>query len=277
MKIIITGASGQLGCDLTKTLESEHNLFLFDMDLDVTDAKKVSRTIEEISPDVVIHSAAYTDVDGCEVNQDIAYKVNAVGAQNVAIACNKINAAMVYVSTDFVFDGNKKEPYIEFDNPNPLSIYGCSKLAGEYFVSHLLSKYYICRTAWLYGRNGKNFVKTILRLADERNELKIVDDQIGSPTYSFDLARKIKEIIQEDAYGVYHITNNGNCSWFGFAKKILEFAGKDNVKVLPIDSDELNRPAKRPAYSVLRNYCLELKGFSPMRNYEEALKDYFCK
>ncbi|MBI4744275.1 MAG: dTDP-4-dehydrorhamnose reductase [Actinobacteria bacterium] len=277
MKIIVTGASGQLGCDLTKVLESEHNLFLFDIDLDVTDAKKVLKTAKEISPDVVIHSAAYTDVDGCESNQDIAYNVNAIGAQNVAIACNEINAAMVYVSTDFIFDGAKKEPYIEFDNPNPLSVYGCSKLAGEYFVSHLLNKYYICRTAWLYGKNGKNFVKTILKLADEKDELKVVNDQFGSPTYSFDLAQKIGELVKENAYGIYHTTNSGSCSWFEFARKILEFGGKDNVKISPISSDELDRPAKRPFYSVLRNYCLELKKFSPMRSYEEALRDYFGK
>lgn len=275
VKVLITGSEGQLGRDLVRVLSDEHELFPFDLDMDVTDFDGTMKTVTTISPDVVIHAAAYTDVDGCELDADLAYKVNALGTQNVALACQKCGAAALYVSTDFVFDGKKGEPYLEFDEPNPLSVYGRSKLAGERYVASLLDRYYITRTAWLFGKHGRNFVKTILKLAEEREELTVVGDQVGSPTYSLDLAKTIAELIKTGWYGLYHTTNSGSCSWFEFAKKILEYAGKRGVKVSPITSEELNRPAPRPAYSVLRNYCLELRGIQPLRHYEEALRDYF--
>lgn len=275
MKILITGAEGQLGRDLIKVLSGEHQLFPFDLDLDITDYSKVISTIPSIKPDLVIHAAAMTDVDGCELNPDQAFKVNALGTQNVALACSESNAKIVYLSTDFVFDGRKREPYTEFDTPNPLSIYGKSKLAGENYVTSLLPNHYITRTAWLYGKEGKNFVKSILRLAEEKGELRVVNDQVGSPTYSYDLAAMIAKIIETDFFGIYHVTNAGSVSWYEFAQKILEIAGKGGVKIIPITSDELNRPAPRPTYSVLRNYVLELRGIGKMRHFEEALKDYF--
>ncbi|MDI6892254.1 MAG: dTDP-4-dehydrorhamnose reductase [Actinomycetota bacterium] len=275
MKILITGSEGQLGRDLVRVLSDEHELFPFDLDMDVTVLDGTMKTVTTISPDVVIHAAAYTDVDGCELNPDLAYKVNALGTQNVALTCQRCGAAMLYVSTDFVFDGKKGEPYLEFDEPNPISVYGRSKLAGERYVTSLLDRYYITRTAWLFGKHGRNFVKTILKLAEEREELTVVDDQMGSPTYSLDLAKTIAELVKTGWYGLYHTTNSGSCSWFEFAKKILECAGKRGVKVSPITSEELNRPAPRPTYSVLKNYCLELRGIQPLRHYEEALRDYF--
>ncbi|MDI6821559.1 MAG: dTDP-4-dehydrorhamnose reductase [Actinomycetota bacterium] len=275
MRVVVTGARGQLGTDFVQVLGKEHEVFGFShQELDVTDFDHTVEIITNLSPDIVIHAAAYTDVDGCELDPDKAYKVNALGTQNVAVACQKTNSSMLYISTDFVFDGRKTEPYTEFDIPNPISVYGSSKLAGERYVSSLLLRYFIVRTAWLYGKHGKNFVKTILRLAEEREELKVVNDQIGSPTYSLDLVQAIAKLINTEWYGIYHITNSGNCSWFDFARKILEYAGKKEIKVKSIGSAELNRPAKRPAFSVLRNYCLELRGFPALRNYEDALKEY---
>lgn len=275
MKVVVTGAEGQLGRDLVDALSGTHEIYPFDLDLDVTDYQKVMSTIPGIKPDVTIHGAALTDVDGCELDSDRAFLVNAIGTANVALACREAGARMVYVSTDFVFDGKKTDPYTEFDETNPLSVYGKSKLAGENYVASLLHDYYIVRTAWLYGKNGKNFVETILRLAAEQPDLKVVDDQIGSPTYSHDLARKIAEVIETSWYGLYHVTNSGSCSWFEFAKAILEQAGQSKIPVKPIKSDELGRPAPRPRYSVLRNYVLELRGFSPMRDYRAALAHYF--
>lgn len=276
MKILITGAEGQLGRDLVEVLGKKYELHPFDLDLDVTDYQKIMSTVSNIRPDIVIHAAAYTDVDGCELNPDKAYEVNTIGTQNVALACRKSDAIMVYLSTDFVFDGRKKEPYTEFDSPNPLNVYGKSKLAGENYLVTQLRDYFIVRTAWLYGKHGKNFVKTILRLAEEKEELRVVNDQVGSPTYSYDLAKMIRKIIETGLFGIYHVTNAGSCTWYEFARKILELGGRD-TKVVPITSKELNRPAPRPAYSVLKNHVLELRGIGKMRGFEEALRDYFFK
>lgn len=275
MKILITGSSGQLGSDLVRVLSDTNEVLAFSHpDLDVTDFDKTKDTIVRLSPDILIHTAAYTDVDGCELDPNRAYKVNALGTQNVALGCQKVGAQMVYISTDYVFDGKRRESYTEFDEPNPLSVYGLSKLAGERYVMMLLNGFFIIRTSWLYGKQGKNFVKTILGFAEERDELKIVDDQVGSPTYTYDLAQKIGEVIKTGAFGLYHITNSESCSWYQFARDILQYAGKKNVEVRPITSEELKRPAPRPAFSVLRNYCLELRNFSPMRHYKEALREY---
>ncbi len=244
-------------------------------DWDITDLDMTLAKISEIKPDVLVNAAAYTDVDGCEINPDLAYRVNTLGAHNLALGCLKVDAAMLHISTDFVFDGSKGTPYLEFDPPNPLSVYGKSKYASEQWVSFALCRVFIVRTAWLYGWHGKNFVKTILRLAEEKQELKIVDDQVGSPTFSKDLAQKISELIETEAYGIYHVTNSGKCSWYQFAKEILEVSGKRNVKMLPIKSEELKRPAPRPAFSVLRNYCLEQRGFPLLRDYHKALREFF--
>lgn len=275
MKILVTGSEGQLGSDLLKILPESHEVLGCDIqDWDITDLPTALENVKKIKPEVVINAAAYTDVDGCELNPDLAYRVNTLGAHNLAIASHKVGAVMVHVSTDFIFDGKKGSPYLEFDPPNPLSVYGKSKLASEQWVAAVLNTYFVVRTAWLYGRKGKNFVKTILRLAQEREVLRIVDDQIGSPTYSWDLARKIAELIETQAYGVYHATNTGQTSWYEFARDILRLAGK-KAKVERISSEELARPAARPAFSVLRNYCLEQRGFPPLRDYREALEEFF--
>ncbi|HEX21159.1 MAG TPA: dTDP-4-dehydrorhamnose reductase [Actinobacteria bacterium] len=274
MKIIVTGSKGQLGHDLAEALAG-HDLILLDInELDITDFNAVLRKVDEVKPQALINSAAYTNVDGCEENPALAYKVNAVGTQNLAIACQKFDIAMLYVSTDFVFDGNHDVPYTEFDDPNPLSVYGRSKLAGERYVASLLNKYFIVRTAWLYGTHGHNFVKTMLKLAAQRDKLAVVNDQFGSPTFSRDLAQKIAEIIVTGEYGLYHAVNTGSCSWFDFSREILRQAGVD-IPIKPISSHELERPAPRPAYSVLKNYSLELRGFSPMRPWKSGLTEYF--
>lgn len=275
MKVLITGAKGMLGSDLMDILSRDNKAIGVDInDFDITDAAKTKENILKIAPQLVIHSAAYTDVDGCETNIELAYRVNAVGTQSISLACQAADIPMLYLSTDFIFDGEKKSPYLEWDHANPLSVYGASKYAGEYFVSHLLNKYYIVRIAWLYGENGKNFVKTILRLADERDKLQIVDDQVGSPTYTVDVANGISQLIKSENYGIYHMVNKGETSWYGFAKKILELSGKSKVVVEPITTEELSRPARRPAYSVLRNLALELTIGDPMRNWEDALEEF---
>lgn len=278
MNILITGVKGQLGHELYEMLDGRETVTGIDIeDVDITDAQKVHEYINDFQPDVVIHPAAYTNVDACESNVDLAYKVNAVGTQNIASACLNTGAKMVYVSTDFVFDGQKEEPYIEFDTPNPLSVYGKSKLAGEMLASRILNRLFIVRTAWLYGLNGNNFVKSILSQAKEKDTLTVVNDQWGTPTYTKDLAEVICRLIYTDGYGIYHATNNGQCTWYDFAKKILEYAGMEHVNVLPITTDELDRPAKRPRYSVLRNFMLELTIGDTMRPWDDALKEYIRK
>lgn len=275
MRVVITGANGQLGTDLARAFAGEE-LFLWDLpEHDITDFTAISSEIEKVNPDLIVNSAAYTNVDGCESDAETAYKVNTVGTQNLAIAARAAGSAIVYVSTDFVFDGNKGEPYTEFDDPNPLSVYGRSKLAGERYVAEFTDRHFIVRTAWLYGHGGNNFVKTILKLARERDELRIVSDQVGSPTYAMDLAFKIAEIARSGGYGIYHAVNSGSCSWYEFTKEILVQAGIE-VSVVAIGSDELDRPAKRPSNSVLRNLSLELRGMKPMRPWREALTDFFA-
>lgn len=274
MRIIITGADGQLGHDLKRTLKG-HDLFAFTKDdLDIGDLPTVIRKFEETAPDAAVNCAAYTDVDGCESNIDHAYRVNAGGPQNLAIACERVGADLLQVSTDFIFDGKKDSPYVEFDRPDPLSIYGSSKLAGEKYVSSLTNRYYIVRTAWLYGHNGNNFVKSIIRIAKEKEKLQIVNDQIGTPTFTFDLAERITDIIESRSYGIYHVVNGGQCSWYDFGKKILDLAGLER-KVEPISSKDLDRPATRPEYSVLDDRSLRTRGFSPLRSWESGLAAYF--
>lgn len=275
MKILVTGCKGMLGRELVSVFSEDYTVRGIDVDeADITDREKIIATIETIAPDLIIHTAAYTDVDGCEKNVGIAYRVNGVGTQNVAIACRQIDATLVYISTDFVFDGTKREPYLESDQSNPLNVYGKSKLRGERYVQTLLNKYFIVRTSWLFGGNGRNFVETILRLAKEKDKLNIVDDQVGSPTYTKDLAYEIKRLIKANSYGIYHISNNGSCSWYEFAKEIFKVTNLNHIKVIPVKSAELNRPAPRPSYSVLKNYRLELTIGDEMRRWQGALNDY---
>jgi len=281
-----------LGYDLCRVLENEE-LFCLDINeptfqvpnfqiCDITNFEKTYKTITKINPEIVIHTAAWTNVDGAEKNPGDAYRLNIIGTRNVALACQRFDAAMIYISTDYVFDGEKKEPYIEFDKANPLSVYGKSKYYGELIVQQLLNKFFIVRSSWLFGKNGKNFVKTILNLTKEQKEIKIVNDQVGSPTYTRDLAEAIKLLLTSHfslltgLYGTYHITNSGSCSWYEFAKEIVKLvqSPKSEVKITPIITEKLNRPAKRPKNSQLKNFFWELNGFEPLRNWQEALSDY---
>jgi len=243
-------------------------------DFDIANFSQTLDFVRDIAPELVIHCAAYTDVDGCERDPDKAYRVNAVGAHNVASACAEIGAAMVAISTDFVFDGEKGDSYTEFDKPHPLGAYGASKLAGENLVRAACPKHYIVRTSWLYGLHGKSFPGTMLRLAETRNELSVVKDQVGSPTFTLDLAEAIADLIAFPLYGVYHISNSGETSWAGFAEAVFEESGKSNINVKPIRSDEWPSPTTRPAHSVLRSYMFELQGRPVLRNWRDALIQY---
>ena len=272
MKILITGSNGMLGYDLKEVLRKNHELILTtSKTLDITDKKHTIEFILDKKPDIVINAAAYTDVDGCEENQDIAYAVNGEGVRNLALACNEIDCPLVHISTDYIFNGKKDKPWVEDDGVGPISIYGKSKLKGEEAIIEILDKYFIVRTAWLYGINGKNFPKTMLELAKDHTEITVVYDEVGTPTYTLDLANGISKLIETDFYGIYHLTNSGSCSWCEFARYIFEVANI-NVKVIPVTA--FARPAPRPSYSVLENKNWINNGFNPFRGYKEAIKEY---
>lgn len=277
MRILITGGKGMLGQDLTQVLSSRHEVVALGRpELDVTDAGGVHQSVSRLTPEVVIHCGAWTAVDACEADPELAYRVNALGTRHVALACRNMGAAMAYISTDYVFDGAKPGPYLEWDRPNPLSVYGASKLAGEQEVQHLLSRYWVIRTSWLYGLGGPNFVRTILAKGEAGEPLRVVDDQIGAPTFTLDLARGVDSIVSEPLYGVWHLTNGGSCSWYDFASTILRLAGLRDVPLHRIDSDQLGRPAERPRNSVLRNFVWESQGWPLLRPWGDALCDYLA-
>ena len=272
MRIVITGAHGQLGRSLQNVLVG-HEILPVDLpEHDIT-RLDIIPTIEAFQPDVVIHAGAFTDVDGCELDPDTAYSVNALGTRNVAVACQRCDAPMVYISTDYVFDGAKRESYLEFDEPNPINVYGRSKLAGELLVRDLLSRFYIVRTAWLYAQGGNNFVAKILALAGEREELSVVTTEVGSPTYAPDLAEAIVRLIEYPLYGIYHLVNEGSCSRYEFASKILELAGKSGFPLRPVQT--YDRPTRVPANAALRNFCAATQLEIRLRPWEEALRSYF--
>jgi dTDP-4-dehydrorhamnose reductase len=274
MKILITGSNGMLGHDLIEVLKDKHELLLTtSKTLDITDGDSVMDFILKSNPDIVINSAAYTDVDGCESNPDLAYNVNGEGVKNLALACREVDCPLVHISTDYVFNGQNDRPWVEDDEIGPISIYGKSKLKGEEHIKEILEKYFIVRTAWLYGVNGRNFPRTMLELAQNHSEITVVYDEVGTPTYTPDLAKGISELIETDYYGTYHLTNSGNCSWCEFARYIFEVADVD-VNVIPVTASEFARPAPRPSYSVLENRNWVENGFEPLRNYKEAIKEY---
>ena len=259
MKILITGSNGMLGHDLIEVLKDNHELILTtSKSLDITDKTHVISFIKENKPDIVINSAAYTNVDGCEENQETAFSINGDGVRNLALGCSEVNCPLVHISTDYVFNGENTVPWVEDDEIGPISVYGKSKLKGEEAILEILDKYFIIRTAWLYGVNGGNFPKTMLELAKDHSEITVVYDEVGTPTYTLDLAEAISQLIETDYYGIYHITNSGSCSWCEFAKYIFEIAEKD-VKVTPVTASEFARPAPRPHYSVLEKNGIALK------------------
>ena len=276
-RILVLGAQGMLGRDLTEVLRSSFQEEVFPWDLGEIDIREEKETVEkigELGPDVIINAAAFTRVDDCESQKEQAFAVNAEGMKHVALAALKCQAKVVYLSTDYIFDGKKREPYLEGDPPCPLNAYGRSKWKGEEYVRTLLKHWLIVRTQWLYGKHGKNFVTSILGQARERDELRIVDDQVGSPTYSVDLSKILATLIQEEAEGVFHVTNSGTCSWYEFGRAILQLSGLGRIRVTSISSKELKRPATRPPYSVFS--CQKLTatvGLTP-RPWIEALKDY---
>lgn len=276
MRIAVTGAGGMLGQDLCRVLGTRHEVYpLRRGDLDITDPDAVTETLGRIAPQVVVHAAGWTDVDGCERDPDRAFRVNALGSRYVALGAASAGAALLYLSTDYVFDGAKKEPYTEWDPPAPLSVYGASKLAGEREVRALCPRHWIVRTSWLFGP-GRNFVATILAQARRDAPLRVVDDQVGSPTYTEDLAAGLAALLEAPRFGIYHLTNGGHCSWFEFATAIVRAVGL-RVPVEPIPSTALARPAPRPPYSVLRNACWELEGRPPLRPWPEALSAYLAR
>ena len=274
MKVFVLGANGQLGYEFSNFLRDKAELFAFSRsELNMLDFEKLVNKFLELSPDVVINCAAYTKVDQSEKEEETAYKVNVIGAKNVSYASFKINAKVVYFSTDYVFDGMKNLPYNEFDEPNSISVYGKSKLLGEIYTKEFNLNNLILRISWLYGINGFNFVKSIIRLAKEKGELKVVNDQTGTPTYTLDVVKQTWKLIQGDSVGLYHSANLGRTTWFKFARRIVEKLNL-NAKVVPIETDEFPALAKRPNFSVLENYLLQLEDKNIMRNWEEAFDDF---
>lgn len=274
MRIVLTGHRGQLGRALLAVLADNKVLGLDLPEHDITDARAIREAISDFQPEVIIHPAAMTDVDGCERNPELAFRINALGAQNVALACARCNAAMVQISTNDVFDGKSGRPYYEWDTPSPQSIYAQSKAAAEFYVRTLLNRFYIVRTAWLYAQGGNNFVTKILAAAERYGALKVVTDEVSAPTYAPDLAGAIAQLIATGHFGIYHFTNSGICSRYDWACRILELAGQGHVPVEPITADQWLRAAPPPLYAPIANAAGAALGIV-LRPWEEALEAYF--
>ena len=277
-RILVIGSKGMLGKDLMKVLPSsfpEDEVVGWDIEeIDIQKKEDTLFRIEKLQPSIVIHVAAYTDVDGCELDVEKAFSVNAEGTKHIALATSRCRGKVVYLSTDYVFNGNKGEPYLESDPPSPLNVYGHSKWKGEQYIQEWVESPLIIRTQWLYGRYGRNFVISILRQAREKEVLSIVNDQIGSPTYTADLAKAISVLIRYDAQGIFHVANSDLCSWYIFGQAVLKLSGLDRVRVIPISSKEFGRPAVRPSYSVLDCQKLKKETGLTLRPWTEALKNY---
>lgn len=264
-----------LGSDLLLKLPKEHEVVGMDKEeIDIVSPDECVKAIKEIEPNIVINAAAYTNVDGCESAKEECFAVNAEAVKNIAQVCRNKNIRIIHFSTDYVFDGTAKQPYKEDDQCNPINAYGESKLAGERYLQSLVDNYVLIRTSWLYGVKGKNFVQTILEKAKTTTTLSVVDDQVGSPTYTKDLAAAVDLLINQNLKGIFHITNRGSCSWYQFAVKILQESGLDDVKVTSIKSDKLPRPAMRPAYSVLSMQKFIAATGKTMQPWQLALQDY---
>lgn len=285
-RILITGHRGQLGSDMMSYFSDRYQVAGVDLpEMDITNRTAVRNLITLLRPAVVIHAAAYTDVDGCESNEGQAMAVNADGTENIAQACREVGAILVYYSTDYVFDGQKSTPYVEEDAPNPQSVYGRSKLAGEERVHAILDNHIIMRIAWVYGANGRNFVKTIVRLGREQMDkasrrlpaapLEVVNDQIGNPTCTADIVRQTDTLLQSGLYGVFHSSSENPTSWYQFTCAVFdELQMKVNVR--PCSSEEFKRPAPRPANSALENARLKAARINTMRDYRQALTEFLA-
>lgn len=278
MRILILGHRGMLGSELFGRLSVQHEVVGKDADdFDITSEEACRRVVAEAEPDVVINAAAYTDVDGSEKARELCFAVNADGVRNVALACRPAGIKIIHFSTDYVFDGAKDTPYREEDACRPLNVYGEAKLAGEGNLQRYSEHYLLIRTAWLYGKQGKNFVKTIMDKARKVGRLEIVDDQKGSPTYAKDLATAVEILLTGHHTGIFHVTNRGTCSWYEFTQKILAYAGISDVQAIPVSSGQLNRPAMRPLNSALNcTRFIEATG-KTMRFWQLALRDYMIR
>ena len=306
--ILITGANGQLGYNLVKNLSDKYNVVGVDIeDFDISEFTPTKDFIVNTKPGIIIHTAAFTDVDGCEMLQEKAFKVNGLGTRNISIAAKYVDATLFYISTDYVFNGKKDSPYYEYDSLKPISVYGKSKLLGEEFVKEQLNNFFIIRIAWLYGENGNNFIKTMIKLAETKDKIQVVNDQYGSPTWTEDVAEQISKLISSELYGTYHCTSQGSCTWFEYALEIFkevgykaEVAPNGSVRLNPrtynteprtqnpesntqnlrpitlkaVSSEEFKRPARRPKNSVLENYMLQLQGLDIMPHWKKFLKRY---
>lgn len=283
-KIIVTGCNGQLGRAVNELYvgNTEYELVNTDFgvegvtDLDITNLDSVIKMFREVNPYAIINCAAFTNVDGCEVSRDVAYRINALGPRNLAIASTETGAKLMHISTDYVFPGNGTQPYTEFDTPAPKSMYGATKLAGENFVKQFAKDFFIIRTAWLYG-DGKNFVKTMLRLSETHDTVSVVNDQLGSPTSAKELAKAIAYLLPTQNYGLFHGTCEGMCSWADFTEEIFRLAGKSTKvnRVTSAQYKEMNpQSADRPAYSVLENYMLKLTGDFMFAEWHDAIAEY---
>ena len=275
MKVLVTGYGGQLGYDVVQQLKArgEEARGVDVQDFNLLDAETVKKYIRDYAPDVVVHCAAYTAVDKAESEPEVCMAVNGMGTMNITRAAQDVGAKMVYISTDYVFPGKGTKPYDEGDAYGPQNVYGQSKQQGEYAVRSLMTRFFILRTSWVFGKNGKNFVRTMLRLGEERPEITVVCDQVGSPTYTQDLARVICDMIPTEKYGIYHVRNEGFISWAQFAEMIMKKAGLP-CRVIPVPSSEYKTPARRPLNSRLSADRLEAAGFAPMPTVEDALDRY---
>lgn len=276
MRVLVTGVKGQLGHDVMDELAAKgiEGIGVDVEEMDITDAAACEKVITEAKPDAVIHCAAYTAVDAAEDNVELCRKVNAEGTRNIAKVCKSLDIKMMYISTDYVFNGEGQRPWEPDDHREPLNVYGLTKYEGEIAVEQNLDKYFIVRIAWVFGINGKNFIKTMLRLGKERGAVSVVNDQIGSPTYTYDLSKLLVAMIQTDKYGRYHATNEGLCSWYDFACEIFRQAGMDEVKVTSVDSSAFPVKAKRPSNSRLNKEKLTEKGFERLPAWQDALGRY---
>jgi dTDP-4-dehydrorhamnose reductase len=274
MKVLVTGPRGMLGQEVVRVFAKAHTVIQARHDeVDITNADQTAKMLALKDPEIVINCAAYTNVDACETDSAKAYSVNGLGVEILARACARSGAKLLHISTDYVFDGTKRGAYTEDDAPHPLSVYGKSKLAGERFIQESLDDYIIVRTEWLYGRHGSHFAGKILDVARQRDWLEVVDDQTGSPTFTVDLAEAIQALLSCGARGIYHVTNAGSCTWYGFAKSILALAGMQ-TRVEPVSSERLDRPAKRPKNSVLDCEKFYMQTGQRLRPWTQALEEY---
>lgn len=275
MRVFVTGVKGQLGYDVMNELEKQglEGIGVDIDEMDITDADQVNKVIKEAAPDAVIHCAAYTAVDAAEDNEEICRKVNAQGTENIAKVCEELDIKMMYISTDYVFNGQGERPWEPDDEREPLNVYGQTKYEGELAIEEHVKKFFTVRIAWVFGVNGKNFIKTMLNLGKTHDHLTVVNDQAGSPTYTYDLARLLVDMIQTDKYGRYHATNEGLCTWYEFACEIFKQAGMD-VSVAPVSSDEYPAKAKRPSNSRMDKSKLTANGFQPLPTWQDALSRY---